>query len=145
VRPSLDDYFLTMLPLVASRGTCPRRLVGCVLVDEKGRLTATGYNGNASRLPHCVEEPCPGAPSIGGLRDRCEAVHAEASALLQAQASSRAVHTAYCSLTPCVNCAKLLLCAGVVRVVALDEYKYDDAGPALLRKAGVILEVVHAK
>jgi dCMP deaminase len=143
-RPDLDEYFLAMLPLVASRGTCPRRRVGCILVDERGRLCATGYNGNAPGLPHCVDVPCPGAESIGGPRESCEAVHAEESALLQARASRREPRTAYCSLTPCFGCAKSLLSAGITRVVALRAYKHDDLGVRLLLKAGVELEVREA-
>jgi len=143
-RPSLDAYFLAMLPLVASRGTCPRRQVGCVLVDFQGRLVATAYNGNASGMAHCIDVPCPGAESLGGSRESCEAVHAESAALLQARASRREPHTAYCSLTPCMNCAKLLISAGVKRVVALSMYKHDDLGVRLLLKAGVELEVMES-
>src|SRR6185437_7893780 len=97
-RPDLDEYYLAMLPLVASRGTCPRRQVACVLADERGRLVATGYNGNPSGAAHC-------------------------------------------SLAPCRPCAAALLSVGVTRVVALESYKYDNAGPALLAKAGVALEI----
>ena len=141
MRPSLDDYYIAMLPLVASRGTCPRRQVGCILTDAKGRLVATAYNGNASGLRHCIDSPCPGAPSLGGTRIDCEAVHAELAAILQATASRRAPHTAYCSLTPCRACATALISAGVSRVVALEAYKYDTTGLALLQKAGVTLEI----
>jgi dCMP deaminase len=142
VRPSLDSYYLAMLPLVASRGTCPRRQVACVLVDEKGRLVATGYNGNAPGLPHCIDTPCRGAESRGGAREACDAVHAEASALLQARASRREPCTAYCSLTPCFSCAKLLVSAGIRRVIALTMYKHDSLGVDLLIRAGVSLEVI---
>ncbi len=141
-RPTLDNYYLAMLPLVASRGTCPRRQVGCVLTDAHGRLVATAYNGNASGMPHCIDSPCPGAESLGGSREACEAVHAESAALLQARSSRREPHTAYCSLTPCFSCAKLLLSAGIKRVVALQMYKHDDLGVRLLLKAEVELEVI---
>ena len=67
-RPDLDEYYLAMLPLVASRGTCPRRQVACVLADERGRLVATGYNGNPSGAAHCDLVPCPGSPATGGSR-----------------------------------------------------------------------------
>ena len=137
-RPPIDDYYLAMLPLVASRGTCPRRQVACVLTDDKGRLVATGYNGTAPNTPHCIDAPCPGA---AGAREACEAIHAECSALLQARASRREPHTAYCSLTPCFYCAKMLVSAGVRRVVAAEWYKYDDAGPAYLIKNGVVLKI----
>lgn len=140
-RPNIDEYFLAMLPLVASRGTCPRRQVACILVDDKGRLVATGYNGNPPGAFHCDVTPCPGSPVVGGERSACEAIHAELNAVVQAGSSRREPCTAYCSLTPCRPCAAALLSVGVKRVVALDRYKYDDAGPTLLARAGVELEV----
>ena len=143
-RPSLDEYFLAMLLQVAMRGTCPRRKVSCILVDSCGRLVATGYNGNPPGAPHCCDRPCPGSPLIGGARADCEAVHAELNAVIQAGASRREPVTAYCSLTPCRPCAAALLSVGVKRVVALEAYKYDNAGPKLLAKAGVKLEVLSA-
>ena len=142
MRPNLDEYFLAMLPLVASRGTCPRRQVACILVDDKGRLAAMAYNGNAAGLPHCDAFPCMGAPCRGGKREDCEAVHAEQNAILQAAASRRETKTAYCSLAPCKTCALALISIGVKRVVALERYKHDnDAGPILLAQAGVKFEV----
>lgn len=138
-RPNIDIYYLAMLPLVGSRATCPRRQVACILTDYKGRLVSTGYNGNASGMPHCIDSPCPGA---SGSREACEAVHAEASALLQARSSRHEPNTAYCSLTPCFPCAKLLISAGIKRIVAVQAYQHDDLGVRLLLKAGIELEVM---
>jgi dCMP deaminase len=138
-RPGLDEYWCEMLPLVASRATCPRRAVGAVLVDKDGRLVSTGYNGVAPGMVHCIDSPCPGHPGmdgLGGPRESCEALHAEANAVAQAFGSNRAPHTLYCSLTPCFACAKLLLACGVSQVVALQAYAHDDAGPRLIQKAG---------
>ena len=140
-RPSLDKYWLEKLASFASRGTCPRRQVACLLTDELGRLVSSGYNGNPKGATHCIDEPCPGSPTICGKREDCEAVHAELNAVIQAGDSKRVPVTAYCSLTPCRPCAAALLSIGVKRVVALERYKYDNAGPILLDKAGVKLEV----
>lgn len=52
-RPTKDDYFIQMAGLVSTRGTCIRRQVGCVLVNARGHVLATGYNGVAARQPHC--------------------------------------------------------------------------------------------
>lgn len=138
-RPSIDAYWIAMLPLVASRATCPRRAVGAILTDVDGRLVSTGYNGTAARLPHCTEHHCPGHPDDGGKRETCEALHAEANCVAQAFGSNRAPHTLYCLLTPCFSCAKLLLACGVRRIVAVDVYAHDDAGVRLLKKAGAEL------
>jgi len=135
-RPDIDQYWMSMLALVASRGTCPRRQVGAILVDCHGRLVSTGYNGTAAGMAHCVDAPCPGSPALGGQRDDCEALHAESNAVAQALGSGRAPYTLYCGLTPCFPCAKLLQAVGVRQVVAAAAYAHDDRGPALLVKGG---------
>ena len=140
-RPSLDEYWLSMLPLVASRAACPRRSVGAILVDKDGRLVASGYNGTASGLPHCSDIPCPGSLAIGGARDECQALYAEPTALMQAFGSRRAPWALYCGLTPCFACSKLLLAAGIREIVAAEMYAHDDRGPKLLNKAGGLVWV----
>ena len=140
-RPSIDAYYLAMLPLIASRATCPRRRVAAILVDATGRLVSIGYNGSPSGLPHCIDTPCPGATDASGDTSRCIAVHAEVNAILQAQASRRAPHTLYCSTTPCFNCAKMLITEGVKRVITTSEYT-DLCGVNLLRQANVTVNVV---
>jgi len=136
-RPDIDAYWSAMVPLVAARATCPRRSVGAILTDAEGRLVSTGYNGNAPGAVHCIDEPCPGSPALGGERQNCEALHAEANSVAQVLGSRRAPHTLYCSLTPCFPCAMLLLAVGVRRVVALERYRHDDRGPAFLVRNGV--------
>ena len=142
MRPLLDEYFLAMLPLVASRGTCPRRQVACILTDQDGRLVSTGYNGSAPGMGHCTEDDaCAGHPAFGGTREQCLATHAELNAVLQSLGSRRQPFTAYCSLTPCKACAQALLGCGVKQVVALALYQHGTDGPRLLNKAGVTVWV----
>lgn len=127
-RPSRDEMYLQMAELVATRGTCPRRQVGCVLVDDKGRVLATGYNGPASGRPHCNEgSPCPGAgfKSGEGL-DKCEAIHAEQNAILLLH-DPWAVETIYCTASPCVHCMKLMLGTSAKRIVCRELYPHADA------------------
>ena len=140
VRPNIDSYYLAMLPLIASRATCPRRQVAAILVDECGKLVSIGYNGVPTGLPHCIDTPCAGAGDASGDTSRCIAIHAEVNAMLQAQASRRRPHTLFCSTTPCFNCAKMLIAEGVRRVVALSAYA-DERGLALLSQAGVQVDV----
>lgn len=80
---------------------------------------------------------CPGAAAPRGS-DLCEAVHAEANALLQCRDPDR-VHTAYCSVSPCMRCAKELLNTGVKRVVYAQRYDAEPQAAALLERAGVTL------
>lgn len=152
-RPGTDAYFLALAALVATRSTCLRRAVGCVLVDHRGHVLATGYNGVAPKHPHCnahytdlttkelpklrydgnrlIEHPfaCPGAEAPSGTAlDACAAIHAEANALVQCS-DPYAIATAYVTAEPCVSCTKLLLVTGCRRVVALEPY--PSSGKAL--------------
>ena len=137
-RPPLDEYYLSLLPLVASRATCPRRKVAAILVDASGKLVSIGYNGVPSGMPHCIDEPCAGALDPSGDTRRCIAIHAEINAVSQARASLRKPHTLYCSTTPCFECAKVLVTEGIKRVVAASRYT-NTAGVDLLRQAGVTM------
>lgn len=136
LRPDIDNYYIAMLPLVASRATCPRRQVAAILVDESGRLVSIGYNGVPSRMPHCIDTPCAGARDASGNLDRCIATHAEMNAIFQARASRRQPYTLYCSTEPCFDCAKLLITEGVKRVIAASAYT-DQRGVNLLLQANV--------
>lgn len=140
MRPSIDDYYLAMLPLIASRATCPRRQVAAILIDNAGKLVSIGYNGPPSGMAHCIDTPCAGAEDKSGDTSRCIAIHAEMNALSQARASRRLPHTLYCSTTPCFSCSKILITEGVKRVVTASEY-VDQSGADLLRQAGVVIEV----
>ena len=127
-RPTRDQMYLAMAELVATRGTCSRRQVGCVLVDKRGRVLATGYNGPASGRPHCSEgHPCPGAGFRSGEGlDKCEAIHAEQNAVLLLH-DPWAVDTVYCTASPCLSCVKLLLGTSAKRIVCREIYPHPDA------------------
>jgi dCMP deaminase len=134
MRPTKDAYFLAIAKVVASRSTCTRRAVGCVLVDARGRILATGYNGVAAGAPHCNEgHPCHGATAPSGTAlDACQAIHAEQNALTQCR-NVDAVHTAYVTVSPCCSCTKLLLSTGCARVVFAERYAQDETAAALWR------------
>ena len=128
-RPSKDQWGIAMASLASTRSTCHRRKVGCVLVNSRGHVMATGYNGVAARMPHCIEHPeiCPGrdAPSGTGL-DGCQAIHAEQNALLQCK-DVYAIDTCYTTASPCMTCVKLLLNTGCRRIVFMEEYPHPQA------------------
>lgn len=127
MRPTPDEYFLSLCEVVATRATCRRRRVGCVLVNERLHILATGYNGVAAGVPHCLDTPCPGsdAPSGTGL-DLCQAIHAEANALLQC-ADVYSIVTAYTTTSPCVQCVKLLMNTSCRRIVFAEEYPHGES------------------
>lgn len=134
-RPSWDEYFMQIAQTVATRATCPRAMVGCVLTRDR-RILTTGYNGAPRGVAHCTEAGCI------VVHDHCQrATHAEANAVVQGALHGVSVEgaTAYCTHEPCVNCSKLLISAGIVRIVFATAYP-DLVASALLAEAGVAVE-----
>ena len=126
-RQPADFYFLRMALLVSERGTCVRRKVGCILVNKKNHVLATGYNGNPSGFSHCLDNPCEGANSTSGKDlDKCEAIHAEQNALLQCK-DVYDIDTVYCTVSPCIHCVKLLLNTSTKKIVFGEKYIQKDA------------------
>ncbi|HUS59612.1 MAG TPA: dCMP deaminase family protein [Planctomycetota bacterium] len=144
-RPSWDEYFLRITREVSQRSTCMRRKVGAVLVRDR-RILATGYNGAPSGLKHCDEVGCVrtlhNVPS-GERHELCRGLHAEMNALIQSAlfGISTAESTMYTTAHPCSLCAKMLINAGVKRVVMLDDYP-DELSKQMLAEAGVLLESI---
>ena len=122
MRPDANRYFMMMAHVVACRSTCLRRQVGAVLVKD-GHVLSTGYNGAPRGVKHCKRCMREGIPS-GERHELCMAVHAEANAIAQAalHGVSTEGSTVYCTHQPCFMCAKLLLNAGVKRVVYQEGY-----------------------
>jgi len=130
-RPSYDEYFMEMAHLVAKRSTCLRRNVGAILVKDK-HILSTGYNGAPKGLKHCSEVGCLrkelGIPS-GERHEICRGLHAEQNAIIQAAVFGISIRNSvlYCTNTPCVVCAKMLINAGVKEIVYSGEYPDDLA------------------
>lgn len=129
--------------VVATRSTCLRRQVGAVLVKDN-RILATGYNGAPSGLRHCLDTGClreaQGVRS-GERHELCRGLHAEQNAILQAavHGTSIAGATIYITHHPCVLCAKMLVQAGVKRIVFGGDYP-DELAQRILSEAGVKVE-----
>lgn len=134
-RPSWDEYFVELAQVVAKRSTCNRRSVGAVLVRDK-RILTTGYNGSPPGLPHCTDVGC---LMVDGHCVR--AIHAEQNAIIQAALHGIDLRgsTCYVTASPCVHCAKMLIAAGVERIVYLDEYT-EQLGREMAEQAGVVME-----
>lgn len=135
-RPDWDTYFLNIAAVIATRATCPKRSVGAVLTAEN-RIIGTGYNGSPPGLAHCGEVGC---QEIDG--GRCgRAVHAEQNALLYATRDTKGA-TIYLTAHPCSQCARLLITAGVRRVVYRDNDRpyLDTQAAQLFHEAGIRLE-----
>ncbi len=139
-RPSWSEYFMDIARLVARRSTCLRRQVGAVLVKEK-HILATGYNGTPSGITHCAEVGCLrqqlGVPS-GERHELCRGLHAEQNAIIQAakHGVNIAGSTLYCTNSPCVICSKMIINAGVRKIVYLEGYP-DNLSLEMLKEAGI--------
>lgn len=139
-RPSWDEYFLNIADLVATRSTCLRRNVGAVAVKSK-QILATGYNGAPSGITHCNETGCirmqMNVPS-GERHELCRALHAEQNAFLQAARHGVNLDgaTLYITTQPCSICAKMIINAGIKKVVYSGGYP-DDFALGFLEEAGI--------
>ncbi len=142
-RPTVDEYFLKIASVVAERATCRRHNVGAVAVKDK-HILSTGYNGAASGSKDCLELGCLrdelGIPS-GERHEICRGIHAEQNVIIQASLHGVSLEgsTIYCTHTPCVLCAKMLVNAKIKRFVTFGSYN-DSAFVELFREAGIEIE-----
>lgn len=155
-RISRDQMFSQICSVVAQRSTCLRSQVGALIVRE-GRIVSMGYNGPVSGMPACSKpddlqqvliiagalEPS-GTECMGPACTR--SLHAETNAIAFAARAGVSVEgcTMYCSMSPCINCAKVIVNSGIKELKYLEEYR-DTSGLELLRKAGITVEQVLAK
>jgi dCMP deaminase len=145
-RPDSDEYFLKIASVVAERSTCRRHHVGAVAVRNK-HILATGYNGAPSGSRDCLELGCLrdelNIPS-GTRHEICRGIHAEQNVIIQAglHGVSLEKSTIYCTHTPCVLCAKMLVNAKIKRLVTFGSYN-DNSFADLFQEAGI--EVVTKK
>lgn len=132
-RISRDEMLMRIASVVSARGTCLRASVGAVLARD-GRIIATGYVGSPAGLPHCLDVGCDVSEFSGCLRT----VHAEANALAFAARFGIATEGTdlYCTHSPCGNCAKLIINAGISRVIYEQEYR-DRTPLEILASVGI--------
>ena len=143
MRASWDEYFMQIVEVVKTRSTCLRRQVGAVIVKDN-RIITTGYNGAPSHLKHCTElggceRQKMGIPS-GERHELCRALHAEQNAIIQAAKLGNTTEgaTIYVNVQPCVICAKMIINAGIVRVVYKGDYP-DEMAKSMLEEAKIVL------
>ena len=129
-----DERYLEMASVWAKNSYCKRRQVGALLVKDK-MIISDGYNGTPSGFENvCEDENGVTKPYV---------LHAEANAISKVAKSgnSSAGATLYVTASPCIECSKLIIQAGIKRVVYSDEYRLTD-GVDLLRRAGVEVEKI---
>lgn len=135
-RPSWDVYFMATAMLMATRSSCERLHVGCVIVsggEHKNRIIAAGYNGFL-----------PGSPHVSRVRDGHEqaTVHAEQNAVSDAARRGVSLEggTVYITHFPCINCAKILAAAGIHGIKYHRDYRNDDLVREILAESRIQVE-----
>jgi dCMP deaminase len=137
-RPSWDSYFLRITEDVSERATCVKRKVGAIIVKDH-HILATGYNGAPKGFKHCTEATCLRlklkVPS-GQRHELCRGLHAEQNAIIQAAVQGVKIEggTMYCTYQPCVICVKMMLNAGIVRLVYAGGYP-DELAEEMLKES----------
>jgi dCMP deaminase len=148
-RPDWDEYFMKITEVVKSRADCLRRKVGAIIVKDY-RILATGYNGTPHGIKNCTEGGClrclkrtKGEIDWYEYEESCICIHAEQNAIIQAAylGVSTKGATLYSTTNPCSTCAKMLINAGIVRVVCKMEH-HDKEGINLLKKAKVKVDIL---
>ncbi|MBQ6072560.1 MAG: dCMP deaminase family protein [Bacteroidales bacterium] len=127
-----DRSYLEMAAVWARNSYCSRRKVGAILVKDR-MIISDGYNGTPAGFENvCEDENGVTKPYV---------LHAEANAITKVAKSNNSSEgaTLYVTASPCMECAKLIIQAGISRVVYSEEYRITD-GLDLLRRAGVIVE-----
>jgi len=149
-RPSWDEYFLGMIDLIGTRGSCDRGRAGCVITREK-RIISTGYVGSPSGLPHCDEvghEMHTVVNEDGSQSRHCiRTTHAEQNAICQAARFGVSLEggTLYCKMTPCYTCAKMIINAGIKRVVCAQDYHAGNRSKEIFKEAAVEFVLASSK
>ncbi len=148
MRPTLDEYFMEIAGIVAKRSTCLRNQVGAVIVKDK-RILSTGYNGAPRNLEHCLDIGClrqeQGIPS-GERHELCRGLHAEQNAIIQAAYHGVGIQgaTLYCTNHPCIICSKMIINAGINRIVYEEGYA-DVLAAKMLKESGIDIEKFNRK
>jgi len=147
-RPSWDEYFMAICNVVSTRSHDHETHVGCCVVNPKRRIVSTGYNGLpagvddsfwATRREQTVRIPGVFSDEIFYDVDKYETVtHAEANAIVSASEGLHGCHL-YSTLFPCNECAKLIITAGIRRIIYRDmrEWKGHAIAKKLFEQAGI--------
>lgn len=147
-RPSWDEYFMEIMRAVASRSTCDRGLSGCVIVRDR-QILVTGYSGSPKGFPHCDEAGHQLKTTLhedGSQTVHCvRTAHAEQNAIVQAAKFGIPIAggAAYCRMTPCAACAKMIVNADIARVVCEKKYHAGGESEEMFRSAGVKVDFLN--
>jgi dCMP deaminase len=125
MRPSIDETMINIALVLAKRGTCLKRKVGCVIIDSYGNILSTGYNGAPRGMQHCDEY----SPCLAYVKPElsCSALHAEVNAIARCPDIDK-INTVYVTEACCEKCLMAIQNTSAKRVVWLSENKITEAG-----------------
>ena len=115
-----DEAYLRIAEVLAWRSTCLDKKVGCVITNSRNEIIATGYNGAPRGKIHCIDMNVCFVDKLGS-KDNCPSAHAEQNALLQCRVPEQ-IHTIYTTLSPCVNCIRIINNTPCKRIVFLHQH-----------------------
>jgi len=143
MRPTWDEYFMSIARVVAMRSNCMKRKVAAIIVKDM-RVVSTGYNGTPRGAKNCNEGGCPRCNSMaasGTALDECLCCHGEENAITQAAYHGTSVKgaTLYSTFAPCLLCTKMIINSGIAEVVYNQDYPLNDTALSLLKECGVLL------
>ncbi|PIZ95961.1 MAG: cell division protein DedD [Candidatus Magasanikbacteria bacterium CG_4_10_14_0_2_um_filter_33_14] len=150
-RPSWDEYFLGIMEKVGTRTTCDRARKyggGCVIVKDK-QILVTGYVGSPPGIAHCDEIGHEFKKTVhddGHTSEHCvRTTHSEQNAVCQAAKRGIALDgaTLYCFMTPCYTCAKLVVTAGVKRIVVCQDYHAGEDSKRIFAESGIEFDILN--
>lgn len=141
-RPSWDEYFSHLADIVGTRGTCDRGYCGAIITKNQ-RIIATGYAGSPEGTAHCSQvghEMILVTNEDGSKSQHCiRTTHAEQNAICQAARFGNAIDggTIYTKMAPCYTCAKMIINAGIKKVVCNQDYQASARSKEIFKEAGV--------
>ncbi len=140
-RPTWDAYFMSIAQQASSRSNCCKRKVAAIIIKDK-RIISTGYNGTPRGVKNCNEGGCPRCNSFadsGSNLSECNCSHAEENAIVQASYHGVSLKDAiiYSTYSPCIQCTKMIINAGIKEVVYNQSYPLPDSAKTLFKEAGV--------
>ena len=144
LRITEDAYFMKIAEVVSQRSTCIKRKVGAVLIKDS-HIISTGYNGAPSGFKHCTTETCVRQNLKSGEKpELCRGIHAEVNCIIQAAIHGTSIKgdtTLYSTTFPCMNCLKLIINAGIKKLVYKEGYNMENkVKEELLKESDLIIE-----
>jgi dCMP deaminase len=143
-RISKDEYFMKIAEVVSLRSTCIKRKVGAVLVKDS-HIISTGYNGVPPGFKHCTTQSCVRQNLNSGEKpELCRGIHAEVNCIIQAAIHGTSIQgdsILYCTTFPCMSCLKVLINAGIKKLVYKEGYDMENkVKEDILKESNLIVQ-----